>query len=173
MKSSPRPSPGEGTWSDGPCMLSFLSNRQTTLNAWFWSANGELRADTATFATPSANYGNCNGSLVPEGLASDRPQGTGSFFLKCELGTCGRFTRSVYQEIYPCKPTLIRTATWCLPILLLYHKSRRSLGLTPTICAPTKGARPRRLGRQFSSVRAISETADAVAGPWPGIWGST
>ena len=49
-------------------------------------------------------------TLVPEGVASEGTQGTGSwersaisarFFLKCQLKTCGRFARTVYQEIFP------------------------------------------------------------------------
>ena len=47
---------------------------------------------------------------MPEGVANDGLQGTGSwensaisarFFLKCQLRTCGRFARTIYQEIFP------------------------------------------------------------------------
>ena len=53
---------------------------------------------------------NSNGTLVPEGEASEGTQRTGSweksaisarFFLKCQLRTCGHFARTIYQEIFP------------------------------------------------------------------------
>ncbi|CAE7470332.1 unnamed protein product, partial [Symbiodinium sp. KB8] len=74
------------------------------------TANGEVKYDTATFTSPSSKFGNSNGALVPEGEASEGTQGTGSweksaisarFFLKCQLRTCGRFARIIYQEIFP------------------------------------------------------------------------
>ena len=55
-------------------------------------------------------HASSNGTLVPEGVANDGLQGTGSwensaisarFFLKCQLRTCGRFARTIYQEIFP------------------------------------------------------------------------
>ena len=47
---------------------------------------------------------------MPEDVAQNGLQGTGSwensaisarFFLKCQLRTCGRFARTIYQEIFP------------------------------------------------------------------------
>ncbi|CAE7912197.1 tag-125, partial [Symbiodinium necroappetens] len=73
-------------------------------------ANGEVKYDTATFTSPASKFGNSNGTLVPEGVASEGMQGTGSwersaisarFFLKCQLKTCGCFVRTIYQEIFP------------------------------------------------------------------------
>ncbi|CAE7225926.1 unnamed protein product, partial [Symbiodinium necroappetens] len=81
-----------------------------TLHASLWKANGEVKYDTATFTSPASKFGNSNGTLVPEGEASEGTQGTGSweksaisarFFLKCQLRTCGRFARTIYQEIFP------------------------------------------------------------------------
>ena len=81
-----------------------------TMHASLWKANGEVKYDTATFTSPDSKFGNSNGTLVPEGEANDGMQGTGSweksaisarFFLSCQLRTCGRFARTIYQEIFP------------------------------------------------------------------------
>ena len=67
------------------------------LHASLWKANGEVKYDTAIFTSPASKFGNSNGTLVPEGEASEGTQGTGSweksaisarFFLKCQLRTC-------------------------------------------------------------------------------------
>ena len=93
-----------GTWKDSALSPSII------LHASLWRANGEVKQDTATFSSPDSKFGNSNGTLVPEGVAQDGLQGTGSwensaisarFFLKCQLRTCGRFARTIYQEIFP------------------------------------------------------------------------
>ena len=93
-----------GTWKDSAISPSIV------LHASLWRANGEVKQDTATFTSPDSKFGNSNGTLVPEGIAQEGLQGTGSwensaisarFFLKCQLRTCGRFARTIYQEIFP------------------------------------------------------------------------
>ena len=93
-----------GSWKDSAVSPSII------LHASLWRANGEIKQDTATFTSPDSKFGNSNGTLVPEGVANDGLQGTGSwensaisarFFLKCQLRTCGRFARTIYQEIFP------------------------------------------------------------------------
>ena len=93
-----------GSWKDSAVSPSII------LHASLWRANGEIKQDTATFTSPDSKFGNSNGTLVPEGVANDGLQGTGSwensaisarFFLKCQLRTCGRFSRTIYQEIFP------------------------------------------------------------------------
>ena len=93
-----------GSWKDSAVSPSII------LHASLWRANGEVKQDTATFTSPDSKFGNSNGALVPEGVANDGLQGTGSwensaisarFFLKCQLRTCGRFARTIYQEIFP------------------------------------------------------------------------
>ena len=93
-----------GSWKDSAVSPSII------LHASLWKANGEVKQDTATFTSPDSKFGNSNGTLVPEGVANDGLQGTGSwensaisarFFLKCQLRTCGRFARTIYQEIFP------------------------------------------------------------------------
>ena len=70
------------------------------LHASLWRANGEVKQDTATFTSPDSK----------SGIAQDGSQGTGSWensaisarsSLKCQLRTCGRFARTIYQEIFP------------------------------------------------------------------------
>ena len=79
-----------GSWQDSAISPSII------LHASLWKANGEVKYDTATFASPASKFGNSNGTLVPEGVASEGMQGTGSweksaisarFFLKCQLRT--------------------------------------------------------------------------------------
>ena len=93
-----------GSWKDSAISPSVI------LHASLWRANGEIKQDTAVFTSPDSKFGNSNGTLVPEGVAQDGLQGTGSwensaisarFFLKCQLRTCGRFARTIYQEIFP------------------------------------------------------------------------
>ena len=93
-----------GSWKDSAISPSII------LHASLWRANGEVKQDTATFTSPDSKFGNSNGTLVPEGATQDGTQGTGSweksaisarFFLKCQLRTCGRFARTIYQEIFP------------------------------------------------------------------------
>ena len=93
-----------GSWKDSAISPSII------LHASLCKANGEVKQDTATFTSPDCKFGNSNGTLVLEGAANDGMQGTGSweksaisarFFLKCQLRTCGRFARTIYQEIFP------------------------------------------------------------------------
>ena len=93
-----------GSWKDSAISPSVI------LHASLWRANGEIKQDTAVFTSPDSKFGNSNGTLVPEGVAQNGLQGTGSwensaisarFFLKCQLRTCGRFARTIYQEIFP------------------------------------------------------------------------
>ncbi|OLP96513.1 hypothetical protein AK812_SmicGene21236 [Symbiodinium microadriaticum] len=105
------PEPSKRRHSDKDTSLP--SHLDKELRIWLerdqW-ANGEIKQDTATFTSPDSKFGNFNGTLVPEGVANDGMQGTGSwensaisarFFLKCQLRTCGRFARTIYQEIFP------------------------------------------------------------------------
>ena len=62
-----------GTWKDSALSPSII------LHALFWRANGEVKYDTATFTSPDSKFGNSNGTLVPEGVANDGMQGTGSW----------------------------------------------------------------------------------------------
>ena len=100
----PRPPSPTSPWKDSALSPSIIPH------ASLWRANGEVKQDTATFTSPDSEFGNSNGTLVPEGAANDGMQGTGSweksaisarFFLKCQLRTCGRFARTIYQEIFP------------------------------------------------------------------------
>ena len=114
-----------------------------------------------------------NGTLVPEGEASEGTQGTGSweksaisarFFLKCQLRTCGRFARTIYQEIFPWQAYsnqkwLPRTVL--LPLLPL---TPRSLGLLISLWTGAWPTHPRSRCRLFqppstrSGFRASGET---------------
>ena len=111
-----------GSWKDSAVSPSII------LHASLWRANGEVKQDTATFTSPDSKFGNSNGTLVPEGVANDGLQGTGSwensaisarFFLKCQLRTCGRFACTIYQEIFPWQDIPIRMATSFRPTPLL------------------------------------------------------
>ncbi|CAE7481938.1 unnamed protein product, partial [Symbiodinium necroappetens] len=90
-----------GSWQDSAI------SPTVTLHASLWKSNGEVKSDTATFTSPASKFGNSNGTLVPEGVAGEGMQGTGSWERsaisapKCQLKTCGRFARTIFQEIFP------------------------------------------------------------------------
>ena len=109
-----------GSWKDSAVSPSII------LHASLWRANGEVKQDTATFTSPDSKFGNSNGTLVPEGVANDGLQGTGSwensaisarFFLKCE--PAGALLAPSTRRSSPGRPIPIRMATSFRPTPLL------------------------------------------------------